>query len=103
MDEDWARRVVDMEQRGELVPPAADPENISPLGYSPEIGYLALIADRVELVRNTLIAVNSDGGNGPMFKPLPRPTTALDRERERRILDELLEIDAYIRGGASPS
>lgn len=98
MDEQWAERMLQLEAAGEEVAPAADPDQLTPLGYTPEIGYLALIADRVELVRNTLIAVNSEDG-GPMFTPLPRPSTVLDRIREQRSIDELLDIDRQIRGG----
>jgi hypothetical protein len=98
MDEDWAKQILEREIAGEEVASAANPDEISPLGYTPEIAYLALIADRVDLVNNTLIAVNSDGG-APMFSPLPRPTTLLDRMREQRTIDELLELDRQIRGG----
>lgn len=97
MDEEWARRIVDAELQGQDVAPAADPEQLGPLGYTPQLSYLALIADRLDLLRNTLVAVNSEGGEPP-FQPLPRPTTAIARERDRRARDELLEIDRLLRG-----
>lgn len=99
MDESWAIKILDAEEAGQAVADAADPElTVSPLGYTPELGYLSLIADRVALVRNAVFAANSEGGAEPHFQPLPRPVTAIERERERRTRIELLDIDRLLRG-----
>jgi hypothetical protein len=99
MDEAWAQRVLELEKAGQEVAPAADPNQMTPLGYTPELAYLAIIADRLEAVRNVIIAVNTEDGNMPPVTPLPRPTTTLDRLREQSVIDELLDIDRQIRGG----
>lgn len=78
--------------------PGADPDQVSPLHYSPEIAYLALIADRVLAVRSAVFAAQGDGSEQPI-PTLPRPKTALERVRERHAIDELLEIERQIFGG----
>lgn len=107
MDEDYARMIVDREEAAAAagiaedgMPTGADPREPTPLGYNPELSYLAIIADRTLLVRDAVIA--SGGEDPPHSQPLPRPTTAVERERARRNRDELLEIDRMLRGAGLP-
>jgi hypothetical protein len=98
MDEDWAAIVLDRQEAGEEVATAADPDHVSPLHYTPEVAYLSLIADRVLAVRSAIFAAQSDSGEPPI-PTLPRPKTALDTVRERRMITELLAIEREIFGG----
>jgi hypothetical protein len=88
--------VLELEEAGGEVADAANPDLMSPLGYSPEVSYLSLIADRLIAVRDAVIG--SNGSDPPPFTPLPRPTTALDRLREDTLRSGLLELDRVIRG-----
>jgi hypothetical protein len=97
MDEVWAARILELEEKGQAVAAAADPTQLTPLGYSPEVSYLSLIADRLVGVRDAVIA--GAGNDPPPGQPLPRPVTALDRLREAASRTELLSIDQFIRGG----
>lgn len=99
MDEEWAEMILSASDAGEDVAPAADPDQISPLHYTPEIGYLALIADRLLAVRSAIFAAQSENGHEQPIEHLPRPKTAMDRARERRVIGELLEIEQHIFGG----
>lgn len=99
MDEDWAQHVLDAETAGEQVAPSADPNALTPLGYTPQLGYLSIIADRLLAVRNAVIAGIEGADSPPPFEPLPRPVTTLDLLREQRIRQELMDLDAFILGG----
>lgn len=101
MDRQWAEAILDAAEAGEEIAPAADPDQITPLHYTPEIGYLALIADRLLAVRSAIFAAQSEGQEQPIDR-LPRPKTAVDQLRERRVIDELLEIERQIFGGGLP-
>jgi hypothetical protein len=98
MDEEWAERILDQMEADEEVAPAADPNRVTPLHYTPEISYLALIADRILGVRSAVFAAQSERGEQPI-PSLPRPTTAMDVVRERRVIAELLLIEQEIFGG----
>lgn len=101
MDEGWARAVVEMEMSGRLTPPTgeAGERTFSPLGYSDVISRLDLIADRVLAVRTATQANYTKAHKEPKFDPLPRPTTAIERERERRTRTVLTEADDLLLGG----
>jgi hypothetical protein len=98
MDDDWAEAIMAQREADEEVAPAADPDRITPLHYTPEISYLALIADRILGVRSAVFAAQSDRGEQPI-PSLPRPKTAMDGARERRVIRELLLIEQEIFGG----
>ena len=99
LNEEWARIICDREEQGLDSPPAdVDSDVISPLGYSDLIARLDLIADRVMMVRTAVQSTITEKHKEPDFKPLPRPETALDRERERRTREELERLDAQIMG-----
>lgn len=106
-DEEYARQVCDLEDAGQGTPPGAssstgEPE-ISTLGYTMLIARLDLIADRIMGVRTAVQSSFSRDHQEPRFEPLPRPTTAYDRERERRTIDELTEIaDSFFMGADPP-
>lgn len=97
MDDEWAARVLDMEESGESSPTTGD--DLTPLGYSDVVSRLDLIADRVMLVRTAVQAGYTREHEEPRMEPLPRPVTALERERERRARTVLLEVDAFVLGG----
>lgn len=101
MDEGWAKTALDLEEAGAGLPPTGeeivrDPE-LSPLYYDPRVARLDLIADRVLAVRTATQAGYSKDHKEPSFEPLTRPTTALERERERRNLLILDETDRMFR------
>lgn len=99
MDEEWARYICDQEEKGEGTPPVPEDEpDLTPLGYSDVVARLDLIADRIMMVRGAVQAGYSQDHKEPSFTPLPRPVTALDRERERRLKVELEDVDALFRG-----
>lgn len=100
MDEEYARIICDREDAGEEHPPVdVDPDDaITPLGYTDVISRLDLIADRLHLTRNAIVASWAKDHKEPEFRPMPRPTTALDREREERTRRLLVEVDALVRG-----
>jgi hypothetical protein len=62
------------------------------------MGLLSLIADRILAVRSAVFAAQS-GSAEQTIPTLTRPTTALDRARERRAIRELLEIEQQMLGG----
>jgi hypothetical protein len=66
--------------------------------YSPVVARLDLIADRVMAVRTAVQANYTKEHQEPTFEPIERPETALDRERERRARNLLLEVDALVMG-----
>lgn len=100
MNEAWANKVLDMEERGERTPPGAgEDDDLTPLGYSDIVARLDLIADRVMLVRTATQAGYTRDHEEPRLDPLPRPVTALERERERRARTVLLDVDAMVSGG----
>jgi len=89
--------ILDLEEAGEEIPggsssPSAD--------YSPVVARLDMIADRVLAVRTAVQANYTEGHKEPNFEPIPRPETAIERERERRSLTVLGEVDALVTGGA---
>ena len=96
-DEGWASYVLDKEEAGEEVPGQAA-EGPSVAHYSPVVARLDLLADRVLSVRTAVQAGYSKDHQEPHFEPVPRPTTALERERERRGRNLLLELEAQILG-----
>lgn len=104
MDEEWARYICDMEDLGEQAPPGSEsgPEMMSPIGYSPVVSRLNLIADRVAAVRTAVQAGYSPKHEEPKFTPMPVPETAVDRERERRARSLLNDVDALFRGEGLP-
>lgn len=58
------------------------PRRLPPLSeWSPEVEVLAVVADRLAEVANTIIGVN--GGKPSRVQPMPRPVTAIDRARAR--------------------
>lgn len=92
--------MLDREEAGEELPGQGEEEGGPPLaGYSPVVARLDLIADRVMAVRTAVQSTYTKDHNEPTFEPLDRPTTALDRERERRARSLLLELDALVLGG----
>ena len=103
MDEDWARYMCDLEDAGRDLPPGATQDEeplMAPAGYTAVIGRLDLIADRVMGVRTAVQAGYHKEHKEPTYEPLPRPTTAMERERERRTIDELTEIaDSFFMDG----
>lgn len=99
MDEVWAARMLDREEAGLDTPPIEEEPTLTPLGYSDVISRLDLIADRVFAVRTAVQATITKDHEEPHFPQLPRPTTALERERERRARTVLLDIDAQVLGG----
>lgn len=98
MDEDWANHFLDQVEAGEEVIPQADPDRVDPLHFTPQLAYLSLIADRVLAVRSAIFAVNSEESERPV-PTLPRPTSAVDRVREKRAMAELLELERQLFGG----
>lgn len=101
MDAEWAKEALDLEEAGYGLPPTAEAERddaFSPLYYDPLVARLDLIADRVMAVRTAVQAGYSEEHKEPHFEPIVRPTTAIDRERERRIRNELDVLDAQIQG-----
>jgi hypothetical protein len=55
-------------------------------------------AERILGVRSAVFAAQSERGEQPI-PALPRPTTAMDVVRERRVIAELLLIEQEIFGG----
>lgn len=96
MDEVYARRICDMEDAGMDTPAGASSGDgeplVEPAGYTPVIARLDLILDRLMGVRTAVQAGYSKDHKEPKWTPLPRPSTAIERERERRTLDELSAI-----------
>jgi len=95
MDEEFARQVCDRKDAGGELPPGTetveDPP-MAPAGYTAVVARLDLIADRIMSVRTAVQAGYAKENKEPSFDPLPRPTTAIERERERRTLAELSQI-----------
>lgn len=98
MDEEWAERLLDWEESGDGAPPTGDRVQQTPLGYTDVVSRLDLIADRVMLVRTAVQAGYAKEHKEPTFDPLPRPTTAIDRARERRTRTVLEEAEALVFG-----
>lgn len=89
-----------MEEDGlEGVPGQSEDEGPGLLGYSPIVARLDHLADRLLAIRTAVQANYTKDHVEPQWQPLPRPTTALDRERERRARTVLEEVDALILGG----
>lgn len=101
MDEEWARRVLDLEEEGVGTPGAEEPP-LTSLGYSEEVARLDLIADRIMSVRTAVQASYADKHQEPHFEPIKRPTTAIEKERERRARKVLVGIEAEIFGVGLP-
>lgn len=62
--------------------------------WSPEVGYLASVVDRLGDVIAAVYA--SRGVKPPKVKPLPRPKTAIDRARGRRSMSRHLSLVAEV-------
>jgi hypothetical protein len=77
-DEDYARQVLELEEREGR--PAAAPPRLDE--FSPEVRALAVIADKLSYLAS--IQVARAGKTPPKSEPYPRPVTALDRVRRRR-------------------
>lgn len=59
------------------------PETGPPMStWSAEVAVLADLVDAVNVLRNTLVAVNSKDGKGGKLVPYPRPTTVIDKVRK---------------------
>lgn len=103
MDERWASRMLDREEAGQDTPPTGEDDDpqLTPLGYSDVVQRLDLLADRVMSVRTAVQASFSKDHEEPRFPPMPRPVTAIERERERRARTVLLEVDALVMGGGA--
>jgi hypothetical protein len=86
-----------MEEAGTPLPM---PEETGPslLDYSPVVARLDILADRMLAVRTAVQAGYSRDHQEPAFEPLPRPETAMDRVRERRTRNLLLELEAQVFG-----
>jgi len=97
-DEVWAAQVLDMEEAGLASAPPNASERPSVLHYSPVIARMDMLADRLLAVRTAVQAGYTKEHQEPEFNPLPRPETAIERERERRTRNLLLELDAVVRG-----
>jgi hypothetical protein len=97
-DEDWAEAILAQMEAGEDIAPAADPNQITQLNYTPEVGFLSVIADRLLLLRSAVYAA-AGGGQEEPINLLPRPKSALETAREQRVIDELLDIERQIFGG----
>jgi hypothetical protein len=97
MDLDYARRLAAREAAGVAVPPGAD---MTPLRYGPTEQRLDSIADLLQLLRATLVAVNTDqAGKIPKVQPASRPKTALQIAREEIERAELRKLAAQLLGG----
>lgn len=60
--------------------------------WSPEVQKLAVVIDRLgELIQATVAA---GGGKPSKFKPQPRPMTALDAARQKRVMADVAELQA---------
>jgi hypothetical protein len=103
MSDTWAARALDLEEAGYGLPPTVEDEDSepTPLYYDPTVARLDLIADRVMSVRTAVQASFIEDHKEPSFDPIPRPVTAMDRERQRRVLNELNDLDLQLRAGLS--
>ncbi|MBF6085225.1 hypothetical protein IU485_28045 [Nocardia cyriacigeorgica] len=96
LDEDMARRILDAEavrEAAEITPSEDDqlPTVSSSAGYTHETYLLMMLYEAIQHLNSTLVAVNlPKGKKPPRVKPLPRPVSALDRERAKR---EMREVD----------
>jgi hypothetical protein len=62
----------------------------SSAGYTQETYLQMMIYEGIQQLISTLIAVNlPKGKKPPRVKPLPRPVSALDRERAKREMHEV--------------
>ena len=83
MDPELAKALLDA--------PPADPQPLSPRGYSHGIFLQMATLEAIRVLDNTLKRVH--GNKPPPPTPLPRPVSALvlaERERDRVIVDEVL-------------
>lgn len=101
LDEDMARRILDAEAIREAagITDSDDdsqlPRLSSSAGYTHETYLLMMLNEHIQQLNSTLIAVNlPKGKKPPRVKPLPRPVSALDRERARREMHEVHEAMA---------
>jgi hypothetical protein len=103
-NDEWARYICDQEDKEAEHPPAEylDPDTISTLGYTPVVGRLDLVLDRLQALESAIIWTANPKEQRPQLHPMPRPETALDRERERRTRSLLDEVDAMLRGDGLP-
>jgi len=85
-----------MEEQGVTMPTPDDGPTM--LDYSPVVARLDLLADRLLAVRTAVLAGYTRDHQEPHFEPLPRPTSAMERERERRARNLLLELEALVLG-----
>lgn len=81
MDEEHARMVAEalanQDERSENTGPSI-------IGWTPEVSLLAQVVDAVRGVQHAVVAVNAAKGKTPEApKPIPRPTTALERALKR--------------------
>ncbi|MGW4240905.1 hypothetical protein [Nocardia sp. NPDC004722] len=84
--EDWLRAEDEAEARRQSAPVEdADPVMRSSAGYDLTTHLLLTIADRLQILNATLIAVNlPPGKNPPQPEPMPRPVSAVDVLRARQ-------------------
>ncbi|WP_280404962.1 hypothetical protein [Nocardia brasiliensis] len=103
MDEELAKRIVDIEMIRQATgldeSPEIDalPKVSSSAGFSHEVYLLMMLCDYMQQLNATLIAVNlPKGKKPPKFRPVPRPVSAVDRERAKRekevVEDTLAEL-----------
>ncbi len=77
-DDEMAERILDSgqgEASGDYHPPLSE--------WTPELAALTEISDKLSAIQQTQIGVA--GGKAKSPKPSPRPETALDRAKERRV------------------
>jgi hypothetical protein len=103
MDPEWAKMICDMEDAGKETPPTGessvtDDEAMSPFGYTPEVSRLDLILDRLQSLESAVMWTVQPDKQREQIQPMPRPETALDRERESRTRSLLEDLDAMFRG-----
>ncbi|RBO87962.1 hypothetical protein [Nocardia puris] len=95
-DQRLAARLADLEPPSAATSPEDDgiPVITSSAGYTTEVHVLLALCDLVQQLNATLIAINlPKGKQPPKVRPMPRPVTAIERERaqrERSAVDETL-------------
>lgn len=113
MDPEFAKHLVDEEEkaeekrleefkaavaRGEYPPAVDDDEGITPLGYDPVIARLDMIADREMMIWAAVVAQYTQDHKPPNWQEMPTPTTAVDKERENRVKNELNALHRLLMG-----
>jgi hypothetical protein len=99
MNMPYARRQAQREAEGRAPRPDDDP-SITPLRYGPMEQRLDTIADMLQVLRSTLVAVNTDKASKvPKVHPAPRPKTALQIARAELERAELRRLAAQLLGG----